>query len=74
MYRMLAAENRHGDVMPPPKDFIRKLVSLPPALAERVTDYRFKRRLPSETAAIRELLEQALDQAEREERKARSKP
>jgi hypothetical protein len=60
--------------MPPPKDYVRKLVSLPPALADRVVDYRFRRRLPSETAAIRELIEKALDAAEREDRKPREKP
>jgi hypothetical protein len=73
--QMLAAEKR-VDPMPPPKHYVRKLVSLPPTLAERVVDYRFKHRLQSETAAIRELLEKALDAAEREERKAerRGKP
>lgn len=71
---MLTAETeRDPEQVPPPKDYVRKLVSLPPALAERVIDYRFRRRLPSETAAIRELLEKALDAADREERKQERK-
>jgi hypothetical protein len=67
--QMHAAEVANRDKMPPPKDYVRKLVSLPPALAERVSDYRWRRRLPSETAAIRELIEKALDAADREEQK-----
>ena len=71
---MHAAEVRNRDErMPPPKDYVRKLVSLPPALAERVTDYRW-RRLSSETAGIRELIEKALDAAEKEERQQERKP
>ena len=53
----------------PPKDHVRKLVSLPPALADRVVDYRFRHRLASETAAIRELIEKALDADDREDRR-----
>ena len=48
---------------------MRKLVSLPPALADRVVDYRFRHRLASETAAIRELIEKALDADDREDRR-----
>jgi hypothetical protein len=59
--------------VPPPKDHVRKLVSLPPELAERVTDYRFERRLPSELAALRELIEKALDAADREKVKQERK-
>jgi hypothetical protein len=66
---MIAAEERPGQ-MPPPKDHKRKLVSLPPELAERVADYRFKYRHASEMAALRELIEKGLDAAEREEREA----
>jgi hypothetical protein len=54
--------------MPPPKGYVRKLVSLPPALADRVVDYRFKHRIASETAALRELIERALDADDRVER------
>jgi hypothetical protein len=67
IYRMIAAP------MPPPKHYVRKLVSLPPKLAERVADYRFERRIASETAAIRELIEKALDAAEREQQKRERK-
>ena len=70
---MMTAENRKLGPMPPPKDYIRKLVSLPPALAERVIDYRFRHRLASETAAIRELLEKALDADERENAQPKTK-
>jgi hypothetical protein len=69
---MLTA-TRSAERMPPPKGYSRKLVSLPPELAERVVDYRFKHRLASETAAIRLLLEKALDAAEREEQQAARK-
>jgi Arc/MetJ-type ribon-helix-helix transcriptional regulator len=46
---------------------------LPPELAERIVDYRFKHRFASETAAIRLLLEKALDAAEREEKAERKR-
>lgn len=39
------------------------MVSLPPALAEQVEDYRFENRLKTEADAIRRLLQLGLDAA-----------
>ena len=43
----------------------RRQVGLDDELWERVTDYRFERRLDSESAALRELVELGLDAAQR---------
>jgi hypothetical protein len=43
----------------------RRQVGLDDELWERVTNYRFERRLESESAALRELVELGLDAAER---------
>ena len=43
----------------------RRQVGLDDELWERVTNYRFDRRLDSESAALRELVELGLDAAER---------
>ena len=55
--------------VPPPKDHVRKLISLPPELWGRVQDYQFRMRHPSEVAALREMIERALDAADREEQR-----
>jgi hypothetical protein len=41
----------------------RKMVSLPPSLAEQVEDYRFENRLKTEADAIRRLLQLGLEAA-----------
>ena len=45
------------------KDVERMTVELPIALAEKVSDYRFSRRLESKVAAIRRLIELGLEAA-----------
>jgi hypothetical protein len=56
--------------MPRPKIMAtRKIVSLPPELAEAVEDFRFSRRIGSEAEALRRLIELGLRAA-----KARARP
>lgn len=43
-----------------PETTVRKLVSMPRELAKAIDDYRFARRIPTEAAAIRELIERGL--------------
>lgn len=44
----------------------RKMVSLPPEMAERVEDFRYEQRFKTEADAIRELIRLGLKSAERE--------
>jgi len=44
----------------PPKLTEKKLLTLTPELAQRISDFRFARRIPSETEAIRQLIEAGL--------------
>jgi hypothetical protein len=48
----------------------RRQVGLDDELWERVTNYRFERRLDSESAALRELVELGLEVAERKQASA----
>ena len=50
--------------MPRPKTMAtRKIVSLPPELAEAVEDFRFAQRMKTESDAIRQLIELGLKAA-----------
>jgi hypothetical protein len=60
--------------MPPPKGYTRKLISLPPALARAVKEFRFRRRLENDTEAYRLLIQKGLEAFEREERAKERKP
>lgn len=46
----------------------QKLVTIPRGMAEEITEYRYDNRLPSDTAAIRQLLRIALDTEKQRER------
>lgn len=53
-----------------PKSLIRKLVSLPPEMWERIEDYRrTKTPIPERTQAVRELIALGLQAAEKPKRK-----
>lgn len=47
---------------------VRKLLAMPADLAERITAYRYDRRIPSESEAIRRLIKAALKRHEAEKR------
>jgi hypothetical protein len=47
----------------------RKIVSLPPDLEKAVDDFRFENRFPTESEAIRRLIELGLKAAKAEHRK-----
>jgi Arc/MetJ-type ribon-helix-helix transcriptional regulator len=47
----------------------RKIVSLPPDLEKAVDDFRFENRFPTESEAIRHLIELGLKAAKAEHRK-----
>ena len=68
---MLAAADRPQKRMPPPKGYVRKILTVPPAMAEAVKEYRFAHRLESDVEAYRILIQKALDAAEREEKLAK---
>lgn len=43
---------------------VQKLISMPRELAEKISDYRYDNRLPSEAEAIRQLIKLGLGKAE----------
>jgi hypothetical protein len=53
---------------------MRKILTLPEALAQRVRDFRHARKYDRESEAYIELIEKGLEAVEREERKADKKP
>jgi hypothetical protein len=68
---MLETTRTKTERMPPPKNYARKLISLPPLLAQRVKDFRFQRRLENDTEAYRLLIQKGLEAFEREEQEAK---
>jgi metal-responsive CopG/Arc/MetJ family transcriptional regulator len=52
---------------------IRKTVSLPASLWARIDEYQLRHRIKRDTAAVRRLIQDALDQADRDDPK-REKP
>lgn len=48
-----------------PETTVRKLVSLPKELAETIADFRFRKRINTESEAIRRLIERGLEAEER---------
>lgn len=44
------------------KGMVRKLVSFPEELWEKVNDFRFSKRLPSENEAVRQLVQRGLEE------------
>jgi hypothetical protein len=68
---MLATRATKHERMPPPKGYTRKLISLPPDLAQAVKDFRFRRRLENDTEAYRLLIRMGLEAAEREDEQQR---
>jgi hypothetical protein len=69
--RMLEATGTKTERMPPPKNYARKLISLPPELARAVKDFRFRRRLENDTEAYRLLIQKGLEAFESEEQAAK---
>lgn len=51
---------------------VRKLVSMPSDLARATEDFRFKNRFPSESGAIRRLIELGLEAAKKQKPKGRT--
>jgi hypothetical protein len=64
---MLSSQQRTLPV-PPPKGFVRKILTVPPALAEAVKEFRFNHRLESDVDAYRLLIQEGLDSFERKEK------
>ena len=64
---MLTQARSNPRRMPPPKGYVRKILTVPPALAAAVKEYRFAHRLESDVDAYRILIQKGLEAAEREE-------
>jgi hypothetical protein len=60
--------------MPPPKGFVRKIVTVPPKMAEAVREFRFARRLENEVEAYRLLIKLGLEAAAREREQREAEP
>jgi hypothetical protein len=72
---MLATQQRpKSGRMPPPRGYVRKILTVPPEMAAAVKEYRFQHRLESDVEAYRLLIKKGLEAAEREEREAKRKP
>jgi metal-responsive CopG/Arc/MetJ family transcriptional regulator len=56
-----------------PKTTTRKLVSLPHAMVRAVEDFRFQRRIKTESEAIRRLIELGLNSVRRPVRNAKQR-
>lgn len=52
--------------MEKPDPIVRKTVSLPASLWARIDDYQLRHRIKRDTAAVRQLLQEALDAADRQ--------
>jgi hypothetical protein len=69
---MLTAQERSNlRRMPPPRGYVRKIITVPPEVAAAVKEYRFQHRLESDVDAYRLLIQKGLEAAEREEREAK---
>jgi hypothetical protein len=56
--------------MPPPKGYVRKIITVPPDVAAAVREYRFQHRLENDVEAYRILIAKGLEAAERENQKS----
>jgi hypothetical protein len=69
---MLAAQERPNPRrMPPPRGYVRKILTVPPALAAAVKEFRFERRLESDVEAYRLLIQEGLESLARKEKRGR---
>ena len=69
---MLAAATRdRSGRMPPPKGYVRKVLTVPPQLAAAVKNFRFEQRLENDVEAYRLLIQKGLEAHERESKRER---
>jgi hypothetical protein len=72
---MMPSSQQRTRSMPPPKGFVRKILGVPPELAEAVKEFRFEHRLENDGEAYRVLIKKGLEAFEREEQgKERRRP